>query len=1229
MDGSLLDQLSIGYAPIAGGWDPRPITGLEGIPLLGDPSSTAGLLANILLGPKLQQVMASRGQMPMGIGNGQNVFDVLQRQAYTNMRRESMRQMAQSERGNWMQTARGIAQVAGVPFGAQQFQAVSAMTDMMSTAAPLFAEMAPDFMDQLGGMRGSPTVMMNRMAKGSRYQIDPMTGQMGYSAASAQKMADYVYDRMFNAEPLGQMRGFTAGQMGTLYDEMSRRGMIAAPMPVEQAVRRAALEMRDEGRKLPGGYDATKLTAGDIDKLKLDPQISDRMKTFDGERVKQSLKSYVDVLAGMRDIFGDIGKPNAPIQELMQSLEALTQGGMGQLSAAKMNMIVRQTHQLARESGVSLDAALTMQQHAAGRLQDMGISPLMAPLVTQGSLAWGGAYRAMGGGAVTAWGRYDATQMQQLDLNLRANAAASQQANQMGLLMRLRDRGGGFAAGSQAAAMAEAIEAGQKDYTWKDAQGNVQTGSTMMAYNDFRNMLVNSRSRSGRALGLTGGQVDEMLTERETTGEFVLKYDTAGLTRAHQPTQMKRWLEGRMTETLMNRLRNAGTGLSDERLLVMARQAAGHVVAGTSAMSVADFANSDERTKRMSALIQGGLKAAGAGQNVLGMGADFFENAAESAYGYVNKQMRLGHYADIGSWQNMQAVSNVQYEEAGRLAQGRNAVLAGIRTNLSGFGQGTFLQKMISAFQNAGPKSDLLDIITEAAGGVGGTEMAKALKPHMEAMQGALEKSTALHADMQKLIPGSAAWKIKKAELDKHNQIFQSIQTSTAEIFGARGFSLDQGALSGSDISKATRSMADVKTAVGDLTKMRTGTVAEQQDKYSAYIKTDEGKFFKRLTEEQTQHAGNLAWGSLYSDMMLRKTGVEGIEQSKKLQEALGEQKRLAGKYTKGDEAQWISGVGLTGEARKEWEANRAAIESGVEWLGKGIERQGWGWTGDISGMAKKLVGTDASADALLLTETQLKNAAIAFKDEGELQRFRRWRRLGTELEKSAGAKGLTAYRKSKAGREDVRFKEFDKLGKGITELQSMTGDVFDKMDNMAQAERKRAATPASADMMSVIESLGFGDDAEIKAAIEKSFAGPEGKAMALHLRDSTENLKRLGGGKGSLRDLTSQLILSKNDKFLESDMRKKYGKKYDEALKSAEEIDKSFGFSDQDKSGKYTSPGARKLGVLGSVERMGTTAKEEAQPTLNIKGSVTVSMDGTTAKIAGTATQQAGSMHT
>ncbi len=337
-----LTQLGQDYAPIAPGLTHTRRTGMEGLPFMsgGGPLAMAGMF----LSPQLAQLMAQMGMAPTGAGHDMNVYDVMRNMQYTQQQAEAVRMAAQADRDNYMRTFRGIAALTGTPWGAAQQQAAGSIATTAQTLAPLLVEVAPDLIDQLGGLRGSAAVMSRRIIDAGRYRDDPVTGRFGMSAQTTGELSRSLFRDLYERQDITPMMGVSAGQLGELFGELQSRGMVAGSGTAGVSGLRGRLSA--SGALAPG--QSERMTAEELDRLVLDPATEDRLRNFDFSRVRRSLQTFTGVVAAMRDIFGDAGRPNAPIQELMAGLDTLTMGQASQLDPARLADTARQTYWLAK-----------------------------------------------------------------------------------------------------------------------------------------------------------------------------------------------------------------------------------------------------------------------------------------------------------------------------------------------------------------------------------------------------------------------------------------------------------------------------------------------------------------------------------------------------------------------------------------------------------------------------------------------------------------------------------------------------------------------------------------------------------------------------------------------------------------------------------------------------------------------------------------------------------------
>jgi hypothetical protein len=187
------------------------------------------------------------------------------------------------------------------------------------------------------------------------------------------------------------MKGISAGQLGGIAENLSLRGLVSGSEfgraglmrnlgGIDQTTLMARAQAANAGAGIAGikqdkagNVDLSAVSAADLDQLTKDDPVAAKLREFDATKVKKSIQSYVGAMAAMRDIFGDAGHPNAPIPALMQALEGMTSGAMGQVDPSKLGQMARQTYYLAKTAGISADTAMVMQQDAAVRGQQLGI----------------------------------------------------------------------------------------------------------------------------------------------------------------------------------------------------------------------------------------------------------------------------------------------------------------------------------------------------------------------------------------------------------------------------------------------------------------------------------------------------------------------------------------------------------------------------------------------------------------------------------------------------------------------------------------------------------------------------------------------------------------------------------------------------------------------------------------------------------------------------------------
>lgn len=814
---TLLPQMMPGFAPLATGLQPTTFSGMENVPLVG------GMGPFGLLGvPVLRNMMGSAGYAPFGM-HDVNVYDQIRDMQYTQAQAVAMSQAAARDRENFFRTFRGMAAMSGVQFGAQQRRAAYGLADTATYVAPMMAYMNPDMLESLGGARGSATVMANRMMAAGRYRADPVTGRMGMSAASAGALASNVYGDLYG-DDFRQMHGLTAGQAGALFGELQMRGMVAPPdgsvrgramLALDQLQRHSPEQLqqvfeRTKGAVAPVG-DLAKLSGQDLDKLMLDPSVADRMRSLDAEKIKRSLKAYSSAVSAMRDIFGDMGRPNAPMQELMQGLEALTAGSSAWMDPGRLASVTRQTYNLAKQSGMSMDAAMVLQQHAASRADQMGLPPIFAVQAAQGGMGFGGAYRASGQAAHTAWGVFNADQMTQADVNLRVQAAGSHMANRLGAVARLAEAQGGFAVGSQAASLFQAIRTGQTSF---------------LAGGAMRSVVMNDQDlfRIMRDAGVGENTLRDYIDQAGSNRQYVDRYGIGNVVRREQGrAELHPFVRDQMAVALVSSLTGGGLGSDAARHAV--GEAAGRVTQRMFGMRTGDFASTSMRTQALADILGDELNGTAAGAMLAGMDPDrrrsFLRTAAEHAYGHTNRVLSSSPYRGLGGLQNIHRLTNEETLAQADVQQQEAAFASRMQESLSPLGRGSPLARAMQFLQDTRPggETQFRSLIATAFGGVKAADIQPAIVQPLRLLHDRRNELLDLQSALGRTTDNDERARIL-GQIDKAMTALNAQAGALARVGETYGYYADA-AVSKEDTSRGIGAIRAVADSVQDLASIR------------------------------------------------------------------------------------------------------------------------------------------------------------------------------------------------------------------------------------------------------------------------------------------------------------------------------------------------------------------------------------------------------------------------
>jgi hypothetical protein len=604
-----------------------------------------GQMAGMFMTPFMSQMGMQAGMMPGQFQPIQNFYDqhqarmaaLTQNTAMAAQREADRNQLHAMTRNALMLTSRG-------PLTGAQDRMAGDMADAVTKFLPTMAAMAPGMVDQMFGTRGSGTVFAMGAADASRLMAGP-GGMTGLSPDQAAALAKQVHQQLYGpgANP-SDMRGIGGAAAGQMMAEMSRRGL-----------------MGTDGATPGGGMDAASVGL------------------FHSGRAAARVKEMAGAVSAMRDIFGDAGRGDAPMQELIAGLERLTQGGMATMDRNRMEDLVRRTHQMAKMSGVGMDAIHAMSGASAGRLEAAGVDRSMALDITNSSLAFATAYGQVGGGASPGWRKASKEKLMAMDQRLRETAAGSATAHQMGAIMMLGDQG--LLTEGPALALYQAGKKG--DFS----------GMGYLEPDKFSALL--------RSSGVSAGMANQALLDTKSTQEYIQRYRLQDVARDRQmDTDLKPMLSQLAQQSAGAVLEGRGLGRG------LSGKAGSVIVEALTRMSEKTRGNATDRTDALILALEAGLGADG----VAGLGANpaarkqALREMAVSGWNNLEEGIQtMPSLAGFEGANNLFALMSPKAAAQRRGVMAQAEARAGMSRALSGVGVGGPMQRLIDELTSGEP----------------------------------------------------------------------------------------------------------------------------------------------------------------------------------------------------------------------------------------------------------------------------------------------------------------------------------------------------------------------------------------------------------------------------------------------------------------------------------------------------------------------------------------------
>lgn len=672
-----------------------------GVPGLGSPfgQTMAGplqLAVQRLVGP---------GWLPAQFAPQMNLYDFYRRQAEFQQMQQSIQMAAQVDQRTYLQMFRGAAGMAGLEWTSNRQRAAQSLAGDFATISPQLALMMPELFDRLHGSLGSAQVMARYLYSGGRYGVDPVTGLGGLTPESTAAIANRFQREFDPSRPrmATGLQGLTMGRMGQLYDEMSRRGLMSPEADMALIARHRVATGRSEDlnrevARLTGG-----LRTGDL-------QVAEDVRQFHANRTTTRLKEMAGVVSAMQDIFGDLGRPDAPMHELLNGLQQLTQTDLGALDPQRTEQMVRTLSNLARRTGMGIENLQSAIGQAGVLARQLNLEPVFGARAAGNASAFAHAY-GLNEGGLGGWRRAGKEEILQRDLILNVGAANSVAANQMAAVVRMGEQGL-LRQGTSAAALYEALQ--RRDDTFVDPATG-QRRSVHVSSRDWLAMM--------QASGVRPGTAQLFRQQSVANREYIDRFDLADRAREAQGD-----IAGRLIGSAFGNAA-ASLGITDRTLRVqigkLASQGLLHDLSTAergSPAALGDYIRAG--------LIRQGVK--------LTLQREQQINLAAAAGGGQLDQIIAGdpNLARIyGSGRNLLALHNRANRDRARLVADEARVEADLQQSMAGLGRGSPLRRVVDLLLEGDPALGVGGALAQTLGFERSERVEAALRPTLEGLQ--------------------------------------------------------------------------------------------------------------------------------------------------------------------------------------------------------------------------------------------------------------------------------------------------------------------------------------------------------------------------------------------------------------------------------------------------------------------------------------------------------------
>lgn len=663
-----------------GGGGNFDISGLVGVT---DPMMS--LTLNTIIGGLLTKTLGNNF-IPAQFSPTTNLYSQMSARQKFGDFKEFKSKMAAKDAPALYEYMRGVARITGSEFGPREQEAArsfaaSAATNFLPNIPAEIIEAAG-----IGGAAGSATTMAQNMFLGARYATDPVTGRRGFSSQSSAEVAGKIFENLYGkGKDIKEMGGVTAGQAGALYDELQRRGLMGSAGPRADSLEKIAKD--------------TNMTIAEVSAM---PELDTKIRELDADRISERLKSMSKAVSAIKEVFGEMGQPNAPMQQLVGAIEALTQANIPSTEPARLERMIRDTSNTAKAAGIEMPQMFRLMGSTAAMTDRAGLDRVFAPDITNRAVMENEASKRMFGGA-KAFGLSSFDKLMNVSQQLGVEATNDPRTQQLGAIVRLVDQ-----------------------YKFKPKEGSelakaydILTGKRQSTEEERRNLISISQRPGGFAEFLKGQKVgtsdiQSLLANPSANAEFMHKYDIG--TKFGRDMQFERITRGMAAfgGAVVQRYGRDETTGANEKLRTELDQNYRDIsyVAAEALLSASDEEKINKPEEVVRKAVESHLKSKGV---VISSDKDKQLINSLSA-GFSDTAKSFAVRSNFGSLPNLQVTMNRNMLREADINQAEVSQESQFQEVLRGIGKTNVTQRIADLIKNAGPNTTLSEGVAAIMG---------------------------------------------------------------------------------------------------------------------------------------------------------------------------------------------------------------------------------------------------------------------------------------------------------------------------------------------------------------------------------------------------------------------------------------------------------------------------------------------------------------------------------